>query len=180
MKKVITVADVRAAKERGEWKISLENGGVVTPAAVDEGMFWQRSNVIDRGGIGHHAGVTEATIEQLRDGRIWMLMRTNWKTFWEAYSSDQGLSWSSIGPTKIDAGSAPGLLKRLQSGRLILVWNRYYPEGKTSFPLLKFEDVELKNENGIKYLDKKPLDKLIREARKQGFEEWVKSYKKRK
>jgi hypothetical protein len=64
-----------------------------------------------------------------------MLMRTNWKTFWEAHSSDQGVSWSSISPTKIDASSAPGLLKRLESGRLILVWNQYYPEGQTSFPL---------------------------------------------
>jgi hypothetical protein len=108
---------------------------VVTYRSVDEGKSWQRSNVIDRGGIGHHAGITEATVEQLRDGQIWMLMRTNWKTFWEAYSSDRGVSWSSIGPTKIDASSAPGLLKRLKSGRLILVWNRYYPEGKTSFPL---------------------------------------------
>ena len=108
---------------------------VVTYSSADEGKTWRRSNVIDRGGIGHHAGVTEATIEQLRDGRIWMLMRTNWKTFWEAYSSDEGVTWTSIGPARIDASSAPGLLGRLQSGRLILVWNRYYPEGQTSFPL---------------------------------------------
>ncbi len=108
---------------------------VVTYASTDEGRTWQRSNVIDRGGVGHHGGVTEATIEQLHDGRIWLLMRTNWKTFWEAYSRDEGLTWTSIGPTKIDASSAPGLLTRLQSGRLMLVWNRYYPEGQTSFPL---------------------------------------------
>lgn len=108
---------------------------VVTYSSPDEGKTWQPSNVIDRGGVGHHAGVTEATIQQLEDGRIWMLMRTNWKTFWEAYSSDEGVTWTSIGATKIDASSAPGLLERLQSGRLVLVWNRYYPEGRTSFPL---------------------------------------------
>lgn len=108
---------------------------VVTYSSPDEGKTWRRSNVIDLGGIGHHGGVTEATIEPLGDGRIWMLMRTNWKTFWEAYSSDEGVTWTSIGPSKIDASSAPGLVQRLQSGRLILVWNRYYPEGKTEFPL---------------------------------------------
>jgi hypothetical protein len=108
---------------------------VVTYCSADEGNAWRRSNIIDRGGVGHHAGVTEATIEQLSDGRIWMLMRTNWKTFWEAYSSDEGASWDSIGPTQIDASSAPGILKRLQSGRLVLIWNRYFPEGQTSFPL---------------------------------------------
>lgn len=108
---------------------------VLTYSSPDEGRSWRRSNVIDRGGVGHHAGVTEATIEQLKDGRIWMLMRTNWKTFWEAYSTDEGVTWTSIAPTKIDASSAPGLLVRLESGRLILVWNRYHPEGQTSFPL---------------------------------------------
>jgi len=108
---------------------------VVTYASQDEGATWQRSNVIDLGGVGHHGGVTEATIEPLKDGRIWLLMRTNWKTFWEAYSDDEGLNWKSTAATKIDASSAPGLVERLRSGRLVLVWNRYFPEGKDSFPL---------------------------------------------
>jgi len=108
---------------------------VLTYVSQDDGKTWARSNVIDQGGAGHHGGVTEATIEELRDGRIWMLIRTNWKTFWEAYSKDGGLTWDNIGPTKIDASSAPGMLKRLGSGRLILIWNRYFPEGKTEFPL---------------------------------------------
>ncbi|MEX2569321.1 MAG: sialidase family protein [Cyclobacteriaceae bacterium] len=108
---------------------------VVTYTTKDDGKTWLRSNVIDLGGIGHHAGVTEATIEQLRDGRIWMLMRTNWGIFWEAYSDNEGLRWKEFGPTTIDASSAPGLLKRLDSGRLMLVWNRVYPEGKNEYPL---------------------------------------------
>ncbi len=108
---------------------------VVTYASADEGATWQRSNVIDLGGVGHHGGVTEATIQPLKDGRIWLLMRTNWKTFWEAYSDDEGLNWKSTAATKIDASSAPGLLERLHSGRLVLVWNRYFPEGKDTFPL---------------------------------------------
>src|SRR5690606_31030882 len=78
---------------------------------------------------------TEATIEQLEDGRIWMLMRTNWGVFWEAYSENEGLTWKKFKPTQIDASSAPGLLTRLQSGRLLLVWNRKYPEGKSEYPL---------------------------------------------
>jgi hypothetical protein len=101
----------------------------------DEGKTWKRSNIIDQGGVGHHGGVSEATLEELRDGRLWMLIRTNWKTFWEAYSADGGLTWDHIGPTKIDASSAPGLLKRLKSGRLVLIWNRYFPQGKNEFPL---------------------------------------------
>lgn len=106
---------------------------VVTYTSKTDGLNWIRSNVIDLGGVGHHSGVTEATIEQLRDGRIWMLMRTNWGVFWEAYSDNEGLTWKNFKPTKIDASSAPGLLQRLKSGRLFLVWNRANPEGQSSY-----------------------------------------------
>jgi sialidase-1 len=107
---------------------------VVTYTSKDDGKRWLRSNVIDLGGIGHHGGVTESTIEQLRDGRLWMLMRTNWGKFWEAYSGDEGLTWKNFKPTSIDASAAPAILKRLQSGRLMLVWNRVYAEGKNEYP----------------------------------------------
>jgi hypothetical protein len=107
---------------------------VLTYRTTDDGVTWQPSNVIDQGGIGHHGGVSEATVVERRDGTLWMLIRTNWKVFWQATSRDGGLTWTDIGPTKIDASSAPGLVKRLASGRLILLWNRYFPEGQTTYP----------------------------------------------
>lgn len=108
---------------------------VLTYTSKTNGLSWVRSNVIDLGGVGHHSGVTEATIEQLRDGRIWMLMRTNWGVFWEAFSDNEGLTWKNFRPTKIDASSAPGMLQRLKSGRLFLVWNRAKPEGKSEYKM---------------------------------------------
>lgn len=108
---------------------------VLTYKSGSDGKSWIRSNIIDLGGIGHHSGVTEATVEQLQDGRLWLLMRTNWGTFWEAFSSDDGEQWITIRPTNIEASSAPGLLKRLKSGRLVLVWNRRFPEGTREYPL---------------------------------------------
>jgi len=108
---------------------------VLTYTSADEGKTWKRSNILDRGGAGHHGGLIEATIEELRDGRIWMLIRTNWKHLWESFSGDGGLSWCEPRATDIDASSAPAILKRLRSGRLVLIWNRYFPEGQTSYPL---------------------------------------------
>lgn len=102
---------------------------VVTYTSKDDGKSWIRSNVIDGGGVGHHGGLTEATLAQLQDGRLWLLMRSNWGVFWEAFSSDEGITWKAIQASDIDASSSPGLLYRLNSGRLILVWNRKYPEG---------------------------------------------------
>jgi hypothetical protein len=57
-----------------------------------------------------------------------MLIRTNLGFFWQALSDDGGRYWRTIGPSQIDAGSSPGQLARLESGRLILVWNRRDPE----------------------------------------------------
>jgi hypothetical protein len=106
----------------------------ITYSSEDQGQTWKSSNLIDLGGNGHHDGAIEATLEELRDGRIWMLIRTNLDFFWEAFSNDGGRYWRTIRPTTIDASSAPGLLKRLESGRLVLVWNRLYPEGESSYP----------------------------------------------
>ena len=103
----------------------------VTYVSNDEGASWRRSNVIDFGGHGHHDGAFEGTLVELRDGRIWMLLRTNLDKFWQAWSEDDGLSWRVLQPSEIDASSAPGYVTRLAGGRLAMAWNRLYPEGLT-------------------------------------------------
>ena len=47
----------------------------------------------------------------------------------------QGFVVALMRPTDIDASSAPAAMLRLASGRIALVWNRFYPEGTTSYPL---------------------------------------------
>lgn len=92
----------------------------------DDGETWRRSaNVIDLGGKGDHAGGIEPTIVELEDGRIWMLIRTYSGEFYEAFSEDEGITWEEIGPSGIEASGAPGILLRLTSGRILLVWNRF-------------------------------------------------------
>jgi hypothetical protein len=108
---------------------------VLTYSSTDDGKSWQAGNLIDLGGSGHHGGATEATVAELKDGRVWLLIRTNWGEFWSGYSFDGGRFWRILQPSGIPASSAPGLLKRLHSGRLLLVWNRPFPEGKDKWPL---------------------------------------------
>lgn len=107
---------------------------IVTYSSDDDGKSWRRSNLIDLGGVGHHDGAMESTLEELKDGSILMLIRTNFDTFWEAISDDGGRYWRTLRPSSIAAPSAPGMLKRLASGRLVLVWNQLYPEGQTDYP----------------------------------------------
>ena len=108
---------------------------VLTYCSDDQGVTWKPSNVIDLGGAGDHDGVTEATILELKEGKVLMLMRSNWMCFWRAESQDGGLTWHPLGPSNIPASSSPGMLHRLKSGRIALVWNRLFPEGKDTFPL---------------------------------------------
>jgi hypothetical protein len=116
----------------------LHNPGrhiVLTYSSADDGITWQASNLIDLGGQGHHGGVTEATLVELADGRIWKLIRTNWGEFWSGYSSNGGKHWRVLQPSGIASSSAPAMLTRLASGRLMLIWNQPFPEGSDSWPL---------------------------------------------
>jgi len=107
---------------------------VLTYSSTDDGETWRPSNLIDLGGCGHHGGMTEATLVELKDGRLLKYIRTNWEQFWLAWSRDGGRSWHPWGPSGVDASSAPGMLKRLASGRIALAWNRAFPEGENSHP----------------------------------------------
>ena len=107
-----------------------QTDATVTSVSADDGRTWQQGNLIDLGGRGDHDGGFEATVAQLSNGRLLMLIRTNLDHFWEAYSEDQGRYWREIRPSRIDASSSPGHLVRLASGRLALAWNRLCAEGK--------------------------------------------------
>ena len=107
--------------------------------SADDGKAWTRSNLIDLGGRGDHDGGFEATVAELTDGALWMLLRTNLDRFWSAYSDDHGYHWRRWEPSSIEASTSPGFLLRLASGRLLLLWNQLYPEGldeaaKTQYP----------------------------------------------
>lgn len=101
---------------------------VLTYNSDDDGVSWAASNILDFGGSGDHDGLCEATLVELRDGRLLKYIRTPWGFFWRAMSSDQGKHWHPYGPTQFDASSAPGFLLRLASGRIALVWNRRLPQ----------------------------------------------------
>lgn len=101
-------------------------GRLVSRVAVsaDGGRTWDLGAPLDIGGAGDHEGALEPAVLPLKDGRIWMLIRTTRKVFWESHSSDSGLTWTVPAPTTIDAASAPASLTRLRDGRVAMVWNQ--------------------------------------------------------
>ncbi len=85
--------------------------------SIDQGKTWTR-----RGGVAFPGtDFDEHMIVELRDGRLWMLARA--KGISESFSSDKGATWSEPQPSAIQNPSARFFIRRLASGKLLLVKN---------------------------------------------------------
>ncbi len=82
----------------------------------DKGKSWER-----RGGVTiPESDFDEHTMVELKDGRLWLLARTKYGLA-ESFSSDNGKTWSDPKPSAIKHTNARIFLRRLASGRLLLV-----------------------------------------------------------
>jgi hypothetical protein len=93
----------------------------------DEGATWRVSNRVPVPNYIPdiwHTGSVEPTFVELRDGRIWMLLRTSNECLYESFSSTRGETWSAPRPSRFAAGpNSWATLKRLSSGHTLLTWN---------------------------------------------------------
>lgn len=94
-----------------------------TVVSADGGKTWKLSNQLDIGGAGDHEGALEPCVVELKDKRLWMIIRTSRKFFWESFSKDGGLTWSEAKGTTIDSSHSPAHVIRLSDGRLAMAWN---------------------------------------------------------
>ena len=86
--------------------------------STNQGKSWTR-----RGGVViPKTDFDEHTIVERRDGQLWMLARTLYGVA-ESFSSDAGRTWSEPQPSAIKNVSARMFIRRLASGRLLLVKN---------------------------------------------------------
>jgi predicted neuraminidase len=90
----------------------------------DGGKTWTLGTPIDIGGSGDHEGALEPCLLELKDGRVWMLIRTTRGQFWDSYSTDGGATWTAAKAGSIEAPSAPGHMTRLGDDRIAMVWNK--------------------------------------------------------
>ena len=92
--------------------------------STDEGKTWKLHGAIKT----EKAGL-ENMIVELKDGRLWMLIRTE-KVLWESYSSDKGRTWTEGKPSSIATPHSRFFIRRLSSGNLLLV-NHYKFTGRS-------------------------------------------------
>ncbi len=85
-------------------------------ASTDQGQTWHR-----RGGARMpHQTVDENMLIERRDGSLWMTSRTK-EGIWECLSSDGGRTWTEPSPSSIAHVNSRHFIRRLASGRLLLV-----------------------------------------------------------
>lgn len=90
----------------------------------DGGASWKQSPSVLKvpcPGIGG-LGAIEPVVIQLKDGHIWMLIRTEWGRFYESDSKD-GVEWTPARPSPLTSSDSPAGLLRLKDGRILLLVN---------------------------------------------------------
>jgi len=69
-------------------------------------------------------GAMEPKVEELKDGRLMMVMRTQLGSVFKSYSEDGGQTWSNAQTTGLRSPESCPLLRRIpQTGDLMLIWN---------------------------------------------------------
>lgn len=101
---------------------------IMTLTSTDKGNTWNRSistlNIPIESNWVTRYGAIEPNAIALKDGRIWMLIRTNKGMLYESFSSDEGMHWTEANSTNLISSDSPASTVRLKDGRIILLVNR--------------------------------------------------------
>ena len=87
--------------------------------SCDKGISWQRC----QGGKKVHTPFDEAMLLERLDGTLWMLARCESGALAESISVDGGKTWSDGKVTSITAPSSRFFIRRMPSGRVLLLLN---------------------------------------------------------
>ncbi len=125
----LVVPFARAVPERlkappeGQTDYGLHN--VIVYCSDDKGQTWKRApaelKVALNGPNATRYGAIEPNVIELKDGRVWMLIRDRCGRLYESYSQD-GVEWSEPKQTRFISSDSPAETLRLSDGRIVLFW----------------------------------------------------------
>jgi len=133
------------ALSTGEWMMPVTYAREPLHVWRSDRKLWSREATVQGVGISKDEGKTwklhgavsappfalEGIVTELKDGRLWLLNRSNPVGFlWQSYSSDKGRTWSQGAASTIPGPGARFFIRRLTSGNLLLV-NHYKFKGRS-------------------------------------------------
>jgi predicted neuraminidase len=100
----------------------------------DQGQTWELHGACEA-----PRWALENMIVELRDGRLWMLIRTGAGVLWESFSADGGLNWDAARPTSVVNPGSRFFIRRTLSSRLLMI-NSPYADRRTGMLASLSED----------------------------------------
>ena len=98
----------------------------------DEGESWHVNRdgqlvvPIEYGGI--IGGCAEPTVTEVSPGKLLMFMRTGLGRLFQAWSEDNGETWTRPEPSPLASDPSPAQLRTLSNGHLLCVWSQHGQE----------------------------------------------------
>lgn len=137
--------------------------GVNPLASTDGGQTWQRRGTVTF----PQPQFDEASIVERKDGSLWMTARTR-ASVWESFSTDGGRAWSAPRESAIRNTSARHQVRRLPSGRLLLIKHgprvgvmtvplTDYSAGRRELTAFLSEDEGLTWQGGLTFDEREPV-----------------------
>lgn len=112
-----------AVLSSGEWLLPVARwwaeGSAQVYQSVDSGFTW---TLLGQATVPceQDRNCDEHMLVELRDGRLWMLVRTSYG-IGQSFSGDRGKTWEPVQPSGIPHPAARFFIRRLRSGRILLV-----------------------------------------------------------
>lgn len=107
--------------EGGEWNGKAGHGRIFNYYSDDNGRNWKSgSEVANPDSVIHQ----EPGVIELKNGNIFMFIRTNGKVQYLSFSKDKGKTWTPAQRSNIKSPTSPASIARIPStGDLLMVWN---------------------------------------------------------
>jgi predicted neuraminidase len=112
---------------QAEGQMHLRAGAMIS---TDNGLTWHNGGDTDAActPLGSNAvrGTDEPALVERDDGSVYMLMRTGSDHLYQAHSTDEGKTWTGVGPSPLRGSNAPAALSNFAAdGRrgILCVWD---------------------------------------------------------